>query len=435
MSWSAHAQATDNLIPTGEFALACSLVRAATKALPVIKQDFDAQTLNLLKASDVLQGLRQPAAAKLQFGNDNAIGWLITAAGKVTKGIDTAVALENFGKLQYPASRQAAFKVLPDVAALNDAWDKFQMEMENWTNGEPKLKQNQGLAKAFIAEADDNIKRKNNDYDWAKLKKASENFRTNILPALDLARQYKFKEAGDASAPPTNIFVAAKKLFRVFREKQCQQKFDGLVLSDPNGPEATLKKFLKPKEITERITDVTNSMASAKQEVGYDVPDALSIGEATAVFSYTTEDYKEIQPYLRKRAKLDQQQLNQLLQSDPESARLETLSQLTQSVMKKLPPYTGQPTRRGEKDWPGADLRFQPNNPFAIDDFWSTGVGFAFPGKYQITVHPKGGGKRVAALSQYVHEGEVLYPPGTKFIVTSRTDVSADKVLVEVREV
>ena len=256
--------------------------------------------------------------------------------------------------------------------------------------------------------------------DW--LQTGSEKFLANIGKAQALADQGLYEEADKAGRMPILVFGELKKKFnKEYQKKELLAENQKLIDANPTGPEAQLQQILTKDQIADRLVNVTNSMKAAGVRNS-----GLSLGEAVAINSYTTEDYKEINGML-----------NGTTNPAPDAEtkrRLDALIKVTTGALDKLKPYTDTATGRGETAWPGADKQYTQGTKFSIKAFWSTGVGSNFPGVYQITIKPKSKGKKVESFSQYVHEAEVLFPPGTEFYVAKRVDVSAERIEVYLEE-
>ena len=195
------------------------------------------------------------------------------------------------------------------------------------------------------------------------------------------------------------------------------KEIDELIKKNPDGPEAKMKKALGFR-FEMRLLDVTVTA----QSFGVN-NDILSPGEQVAIFTYTSNDYKDMNGML----------LGLITPDGEEKEELEIKCAQTAEALKKLPAYIGV-TRRGERSWPGVDDQYVKDNVFTVKSFWSSGVGFKFSGKYQISIDGKSG-KDVASISNYPNESEVLFSPGTKFKVIDRQDKSENEVQVTVREV
>ncbi|MBW4090455.1 MAG: hypothetical protein HIU82_05010 [Proteobacteria bacterium] len=198
-------------------------------------------------------------------------------------------------------------------------------------------------------------------------------------------------------------------------------KIDQLIKDNPDGPEAQMVDALSAPEFERRALEVAHTQFA----FGMD-PTLLSPGEAVAVYTYTSNDYSE---------------MNGLLLGLPSTASGEQMRKTkikndqATAALTKLPNYPAGITKRGEQPWPGADAQYTQDKVFTVKAFWSTGVGFNFPGAYQISIKGKTG-KNVMTMSNFPKESEVLFAPGTQFKVLSRDDTGApNKILVVVEEV
>ena len=395
--------------------------------MPGLKQSYEAQTQKLQKASDLFQGLTQPTEAKLQYGKARQMGWLITGAEKVIKGIQAAVGLENFGPKQYADSRKAAVAVLLDMAVLNGQWDAYQAALEQWNELSLVIKQYLGLARTFVTAAGQHLTgQSSSDSEWQQIQQEARDFPANIKPAQDLAAQHKPADAIKAAKTPKDEFVKLKDRFKKAIKAEVTKNFDTLSTTNSNGPEAKLKPVISLQELGEMQLDSYNLLVLAEQE---GLPaGSLTHGDALAMMCYTNEQTcNAIQAHKRDPSKTD----------PTEAIRLDTIAKLTEEAMAKLPPYSAALTKRGEKGWSGSDAQFTSGQPFTITSFWSTSVGTAFPGLWQITVKPKPANAKarmISGFSQYPKEEEVVFPPGTTFNVISKTVISAERIEVYVEE-
>ena len=198
-------------------------------------------------------------------------------------------------------------------------------------------------------------------------------------------------------------------------------KAELLEKNDPNGAEAQMKLALDSSVYETRMLEAWNS----GEAFGSPILGKLSPGEAVAIYTYTSDDYKKINGRLIGY----QPPANQV-----EEAQIKIMTEQATKALAKLDNYVGI-TKRGDKDFNGADAQFTKDNVFKIKAFWSTGVGFSFPGMWQITINGKTG-KDVKPISNYPKEAEVLFPPGTEFKVIARDDTEApDTIYVTVEQV
>lgn len=134
----------------------------------------------------------------------------------------------------------------------------------------------------------------------------------------------------------------------------------------------------------------------------------LSDDEIGALYGYTTnEGYTSLNPALRGQTVL--------------TPELNAFAGHAANGLSKLPLYDGA-TSRGISSLPEEILSLnQKGNIVSDGAFMSTSSADPFAGNINIVV--KGtSGKDISFLSQYNHEAEVLYPPGTKFEVMQRVE-------------
>ncbi|HEY6433538.1 MAG TPA: ADP-ribosyltransferase [Acetobacteraceae bacterium] len=168
--------------------------------------------------------------------------------------------------------------------------------------------------------------------------------------------------------------------------------------------------------------------ASAQAEAVNEDISNLSEGEVVALYSYTTEDYTNMNRVEINKRKKPGTEIP-IVDIDPVSGKtceqrpdvLEVLNEVTKIGLSKLPPLGETTTRRGERDWDGWEEVYVKDQTFKCQGFWSTTTAKPFPGKLQITITGRGG-KKVSHLSQYADEDEVLYQPDTEFRVVDRQD-------------
>jgi hypothetical protein len=191
--------------------------------------------------------------------------------------------------------------------------------------------------------------------------------------------------------------------------------------NDPNCAEAQMKLALNSSVYETRMLEAWNT----GEAFGSPLLGKLSPGEALAIYTYTSNDFEKIN--------------GRLLGYKPPAnqaaeAQIKIMTEQATKALAKLDNYVGI-TKRGDKDFNGADAQFALNNTFKIKAFWSTGVGYSFPYKWQTTIHGKTG-KDIKPISNFPKEAEVLFPPGTEFKVIDRDDSEApDTIYVTVEEV
>ncbi|MFO0615113.1 MAG: ADP-ribosyltransferase [Polyangiaceae bacterium] len=135
----------------------------------------------------------------------------------------------------------------------------------------------------------------------------------------------------------------------------------------------------------------------------------LTPAERVAILGYTTGDYTAINPALRR---------------GNSDASLEVYIDTIKRGLAKLPDYTGSTTvERGVGDGAWTKDAFVKGKDFKDGAFTST----ATPGKapmadWKVVILGQSGGKDVGIFSAWPAEAEVLYPPGTEYVIE---DVSA----------
>ncbi|MEZ4317552.1 MAG: ADP-ribosyltransferase [Myxococcota bacterium] len=156
---------------------------------------------------------------------------------------------------------------------------------------------------------------------------------------------------------------------------------------------------------------------------------SMSEEELVAVYGYTTNDYKFLNPALRG---LDPTSLSELmpyiaaaesgLQKMPSVSELEGSSVQTIRGVGGLPPHLDAQLQPGENF---SDRAFMSTSREALDNF---------KGDYEF--HIEGStGRDVESLSAYTTEREVLYPTGTTFTVIERTvDPDTGRTIIKLKE-
>jgi NAD:arginine ADP-ribosyltransferase len=128
--------------------------------------------------------------------------------------------------------------------------------------------------------------------------------------------------------------------------------------------------------------------------------------DLVAVRGYTSSDYSMLNKALRS--------------GDPaELERLHAYIKTAESGLSQLPSHQGA-VFRGTNLSSEVALKYKPGQPVTEEFFFSTSAerSGAFPGDTKYFVDSTNG-KRVDFLSEFPHEREVLFPPGTKFDVLS----------------
>lgn len=230
----------------------------------------------------------------------------------------------------------------------------------------------------------------------------------------------------DEWRPLSNRFWNLKGRFqKEMYAKDLTAKVKDLQSGDPSSPEARLPDaFSDPDEFMRRVLEVYHTAMVFGANLN-----ALSPGEMAAIYTYTANDYQDMNGVL----------LNIPLKTPPDDTaerrdQAGIKNEQTVRAVSKLPTFPPGITKRGESGWPGADAQYAEGNSFTIRQFWSTGVGFNFPGIYQISVHGKTG-RNVANMSAFPAEAEVLFLPGTTFRVLSNKKDASERIFVVVQEV
>lgn len=116
-------------------------------------------------------------------------------------------------------------------------------------------------------------------------------------------------------------------------------------------------------------------------------------------------------------------------------ARIEALK----TALDKLPPYDG-PVVRGTNLPPEVLAQYRPGEVVTENAFVSTTTNpavaqsSAFSGNVEFRILSTTG-RDVSSVSMYPHEQEILFPPGTKFYVLSRTiDPVTSRTTIEMIE-
>ncbi len=215
-------------------------------------------------------------------------------------------------------------------------------------------------------------------------------------------------------------------------ESQLLQKVKDLVQSKPAGPEVEMQKALGADAngsdvFKQRLLAVYgNARFQGSPEINL-----LTLGEAVAIHTYTTNDYKQMNGFLYGKTPLDPPDPPLLM---PTEDQIKIKNKQAADALEKLPDWTGGMTKRGDRGFPGDDVEFALNNTFTIKGFWSTDKKKPFPGKWQISIFGKTG-KNVAMLSAFPKEDEVLFPPGTKFKVIDFDNVIPTSIAIVVEQV
>ncbi len=303
---------------------------------------------------------------------------------------------------------------------------------------------NQRLAWSNTLARRDVIRRDAADYEAVGKKKGNGALESGAAKlAADLAKLETLsranpKAAGDGLPKLEGDHNALKTQFgRIVSDAKLVQRVADLVISDPTGPEAEMQKALGTDNngvdvFEARLLEVyNNNKFKTSPEYAMVTP-----GEAVAIYTYTTNDYKQMNGFLYGKNPLDPPD-DPVLGLDlkpPTEDQIKAKNKQAADAMAKLPPWTGGTTKRGDRGFVGDDAMFADQATFAIKAFWSTDKKRAFPGKWQMFIDGDSG-RNVAMMSAYPNEDEVLYPPGTKFKVLSRDETNLPTIVLVLKEV
>lgn len=131
--------------------------------------------------------------------------------------------------------------------------------------------------------------------------------------------------------------------------------------------------------------------------------------------------------------------MNNALRSGEMDASQQVRIEAVKTALAKLPPYEG-PVVRGTNLPPEVLARYRPGEVITEDAFLSTttNVGVArsptFTGNVEFRILSKSG-RDISSFSLFPEEREILFPPGTKFYVSSkRVDVVTGKTIIRMFE-
>lgn len=139
----------------------------------------------------------------------------------------------------------------------------------------------------------------------------------------------------------------------------------------------------------------------------------MTLAQKTALFAYTGDAYAEINTALRKH--------------DTEKVEmLRPLIDRTVEALDTLPSYSGKVYRGAEMPQAFFD-EHKPGAKVTYDAFTSTSTKslLSFKGNTEIMIDAlpeDSAGKDIQKFSKFPHEKEILFPPGTDFIVLSHTE-------------
>ncbi len=316
-------------------------------------------------------------------------------------------ALANAGPAQITAEIAGADTLRKDITAFGIKLNYYIQ----WGKSKVDRTRIAGGCQAYLAEAGNNPA-----LAWLAAEA------TSVSAALQKVLQQSENDPNGATTALANVQGEFAKLWDKFAkqilEPRLTPKVDQLILNNPDGPEAKMKQALDSPEFTRRLLEVHNTALAFGANTS-----TVSPGELVAIYTYTTNDYKQMNGTL----------IGYYTPKTPkEKQQIDIKNEEGKKALEKLPKYTAGITQRGEEPWAGADAQYTKDNVFTTKAFWSTGVGFKFDGLYQIAISGTSG-RSVGSFSAYPKESEVLYPPGVRFKVLSRTDtLSGSGVLTRV---
>lgn len=236
----------------------------------------------------------------------------------------------------------------------------------------------------------------------------------------------KPKEVADAIDEANNFVNDFKKIEQKLNAAIATE-IDAKSKSDPKRPPLSSGKSATD-EMESLFPDSFNFMAKSallqaekyaaeisKKKNGKRGVDRLSLGEVVAIYSYTCEDFKELNPYMRN------------MRDGMSVERQKELSKQAEAAMsglKGLPTYKG-PVYRYDSDAEYFMKTIASNNIRSDKSFFSTSkvVGNTAFGSLLSVIEHKNG--REIDFSLHEAEGEVIFLPGTVFAFKSFTpDVS-----------
>ncbi|MDO6410132.1 ADP-ribosyltransferase domain-containing protein [Pantoea phytobeneficialis] len=235
---------------------------------------------------------------------------------------------------------------------------------------------------------------------------------------------------------------AGGKLFGEGSDGQKWSMLLGSVIGGAAGGKGGMKfdawRSLKPDEVVENLPNLVTEPVSSKMTLADAVGKAkadewtsagrmnalknnpklsekLSDDQIGALYGYTTnEGYTALNPALRGQTSL--------------TPELEAFASHATDGLSQLPAYEGS-SFRGISSLPEDVLaNNQIGNVVSDGAFMSTSSGEPFSGNILIKVDGVSG-RDISFLSEYPHEAEVLYPPGTQFNVVNRVDGSGKTLL------
>jgi hypothetical protein len=214
------------------------------------------------------------------------------------------------------------------------------------------------------------------------------------------------------------------------------QKVEDLIRDNPDCVEAQMQKALGTdllgRDVFKQRLQAVHDNAKRWNAPQFNL---LTLGEAVAIYSYTADDFSQMNAYLNG---LDPEKYPPKFPSRPATVdEIKIKNKCATEALKKLPPYPKSVTIRISDQYEGDEKEFALNNEFTIKAFWSTNISNprGFKGKWKILVRGETG-RHVQPLAKYSDsENEVLYAPGTKFKVIERDDTDPNDIKITVQEV
>jgi hypothetical protein len=317
---------------------------------------------------------------------------------------------------------------LKEYAKLFGAWKTCEETAATWKKTQGDRQKKKAVVTAIIIEA--NRQAKNQAFDASIGTKAAQYLQAvaaieNVDPGKTLKGKLILVAAWDAQK--TTLNQAFQDLTSLYTKQLNPKPADEWKASEqkngPNGSEAVVKRI---------YTNVTPTgcklkLLAAKQQ-NVQIPDDITLAEVGAIAAYTDDTT------CRKLNGI----LNGIREDDTDQDKqdFEALKEVISTAIAKLPHFPTS-TSRGESVWAGAIERYQLNNVFTINAFWSTSFGNQFPGVFQLTIKPKaqGAGRDIQMMSELPGENEVVFPPGSEFkVVGVQGTVAEGRVNVSLEE-
>lgn len=307
-----------------------------------------------------------------------------------------------------PDAREKAFAVAR--AAVRQVLAPFQKNVEALLNASVDLYALRDDTRDAIAAAAKKVKHLQPNDVTTSLAKRLEKVQGDVARVkMDGSADTVIETLTKAAAEAERIAAMATRGMTWASEGEViAEKIDAAVQTAQRDPDSAEGKMMFALGGPENFKEMATKTLEQVNIAGADIR-PLSVGDAAAIFNYTTGDFDY---------------MNSLLYTgkhggDDDKKQLEAKIEVTKQAMAKLPNYEGGMTMRGDMgryDW---QADFFVGNTFAIKAFWSTGIKMCFDWcPLQISVFGKTG-KQVAAMSEKPKETEVLFAPGTKFKVLS----------------